>query len=197
MTPPVPASDRPADGFVPLVYEELRRIARRMVRKGGRETILEPTALVHEALLRLIDRPEKEWAGRTHFLAAGATTMRRLLVDEARSEGRQKRGGEWHRVSFGRVETALFRQPLGPEEILALDQALDRLSALDERQARVVELRFFAGLDVGEVAELLGVSRRTVEASWTHARAWLRRELSPTADAAGPAPGSGGRSAAS
>jgi RNA polymerase sigma-70 factor, ECF subfamily len=179
---PDPPTESDVGRFVPLVYDELKRIARRLLRGGARRPgVLEPTALVHEALVRLIDRPGKEWNGRTHFLAAGATTMRRLLVDEARTASRRKHGGEWHRVSFGHVDKALFREPLGAEELLALDQALDRLAALDERQAKVVELRFllrfFAGLDVSEVAEVLGVSRRTVELAWTHAKAWLRREL--------------------
>lgn len=178
MTAPEKTAGNEAGDLVPLVYDELRKMARRLLRRPGRRAILEPTALVHDALIRLIGHPEKEWMGRTHFLAAGATTMRRLLMDEARSARREKRGPDWHRVSFSNVDARLFPQPLGAEELLALDQALERLKALDERQATVVELRFFGGLDIAEITETLGVSRRTVEAAWTHARAWLRRELS-------------------
>ena len=138
---------------------------------------LQPTALVHEAYLKLADQDRVNWRGRTHFFAVGAQIMRRLLVDHARRRGRVKRGGEWQRVTLGHGAAPLLGRELDRDELLALDLALQKLARLDERQARIVELRFFAGLEVAEVAEILGVSKRTIEGNWTHARAWLKREL--------------------
>ena len=167
-----------AEELLPIVYDELRRLARAMYRKGHRDRTLQPTALVHEAFLRLVNQKEVCWNGRTHFFAIGAKMMRRLLIDDARGHGRVKRGGEWQRVTFEAAELKAFAQELSPEDVLSLDRALDRLAVLHERQARVVELRFFGGLDVAEAAEALGVSKRTAEVDWAHAKAWLRRELS-------------------
>ncbi len=166
-----------AEELLPVVYDELRRLARSMYRGSQRDRTLQPTALVHEAFLRLVNQKEVDWQGRTHFFAIGAKMMRRLLIDDARGHGRIKRGGEWHRVTFEAAELKAFAQELSPEDVLSLDRALDRLAALHPRQARVVELRFFGGLDVAEVAEALGVSKRTAEVDWAHAKAWLRREL--------------------
>ncbi len=166
-----------AEDLLPLVYDELRRLARAYLRRERSDHTLEPTALVHEAYLRLVDQDRLEWQGRSHFFAVGAQMMRRLLVDHARKRGRVKRGGEWQQVTLGHAATPLFGRELDHDELLALDQAIDRLNQLDTRQAQIVELRFFAGLEVAEVAELIGVSKRTIEGNWTHARAWLRREL--------------------
>jgi len=168
---------RAAEKLMPLVYDELRRLAHGYLRRERPNHTLESTALVHEAYLRLADQQRVSWRGRTHFLAVGAQMMRRLLVDHARHRGRVKRGRDWQRITLDGAASSLLGRHLGHDELLALDQALTKLAELDERQARVVELRFFSGLEVAEVAEVLGVSKRTVEGYWTHARAWLRREL--------------------
>ncbi len=168
---------RAAEELMPVVYDELRRLAHGYLQRERSGHTLESTALVHEAYLRLADQDRVSWRGRTHFLAVGAHMMRRLLVDHARHRGRVKRGGDWQRVTLDHAGSTLLGKDLGHDELLALDQALNQLAELDEREARIVELRFFSGLEVAEVAEVLGVSKRTVEGHWTHARAWLRREL--------------------
>jgi len=161
--------------LMPLVYDELRAVAARHMRRERDGHTLQPTALVNEAYMRLVDQTRVDWQGRTHFLAVASTAMRRLLIDHARARGRDKRGGERVRVDLD--ESVNVVEP-DDEAVLAVHEALERLEALDARQARVVELRYFGGLGVDEVAEALGVSRRTVEAEWTHAKAWLQRELS-------------------
>lgn len=161
--------------LVETVYEELRRLARSYLRRERAGHTLEATGLVHEAWLRLADQDRVSWRGRGHFFAVGAKMMRRLLVDHARRRDSAKRGGDWQRVTLSGV--GFGDGDLDAAELLALDRALERLAELDPRQARVVELRYFAGLAVAEVAEHLGVSKRTVEGDWTHARAWLRRAL--------------------
>jgi RNA polymerase sigma factor (TIGR02999 family) len=138
---------------------------------------LQPTALVHEAYIRLVDASQVDWQGRTHFLAVGARVMRRLLIDHARGRGREKRGGGWRKLTLAEGVSPFKDDEVGMEELLSLNRALERLSELDPRQARVVELRFFGGLTVPEVAQVLGMSTRTIEGDWTHARAWLKREL--------------------
>ncbi len=159
-----------------LVYGQLRRIAGSFMARERSSHTLQPTALVHEAYLRLVDQERISWRGRTHFFAVGARVMRNILVDHARAHGRDKRGGGWRRVTLS--GTPPFGDSgLDREEVLALDEALRSLAGVDERAARVVELRFFGGLTVPETADLLGVSRRTVEADWTYARAWLLRRL--------------------
>jgi RNA polymerase sigma factor (TIGR02999 family) len=167
-----------AEELLPLVYDELRGLAARYMARERRDHTLRPTALVHEGYLRLVDQTRVNWKGRTHFFAVGARVMRRILVDHARRHRSEKRGGERQKVTLAE---AVFR-PSGPDmdldQLLELNAAMDRLAELDERQARVVELRFFGGLTTEETAEALGVSKRTVEGDWTHARAWLRRELS-------------------
>ena len=160
--------------LMPLVYDEFREIAARYLRRERGNHTLQPTALVNEAYLRLIDQSRVQWQGKTHFFAVGAQAMRRVLVDHARSRERLKRGGQRARVT---LDEAVALSPERDEDVLALDEALEKLAALDDRQARIVELRFFAGLNVEEVAQLLGVSKRTVEGDWTMARAWLHREL--------------------
>ncbi len=172
-----------AEELLALVYDELRGLARRYMRAERREHTLQPTALVHEAYLRLVDQPLADWRGRTHFFAVGARVMRRLLIDHARGRGRQKRGGARCRVTLTDWRQPAVDGGLGAAELLDLDAALERLARVDPREARVVELRFFAGLTVAEVAELLGVGKRTVEADWMHARAWLRQQLAGEAEA--------------
>ena len=159
------------DPLMTLVYDELHGIARRYVARE-RPGILQPTVLVHEAYLRLIDQTAP-WQNRAHFFAIAARIMRRILVDHARARQSTRRGGDgWH-VSLGHADVALERAA----EIVALDDALGELAAVDPRKARVVELRFFGGLSVEETAEVLGVSAVTVMRDWSTAKAWLHREL--------------------
>jgi len=166
-----------AEELMPLVYDELRRLARGYMSRETPGHTLQPTALVNEAYLRLVDTSRISWQGRTHFFAVGARVMRRLLIDHARGRGRQKRGANWHRVTFSEVLPHVGDNELDFDQLLTLNEALNQLAELDPRQSKVVELRFFGGLTVPEVAEVLGVSQRTVEGDWTHARAWLKREL--------------------
>ncbi|MFV2066869.1 MAG: sigma-70 family RNA polymerase sigma factor [Pirellulales bacterium] len=169
------AGDKSAlERLVPMVYDELRQQAASYLRKEGPGHSLQPTALVHEVFLKLADQTRVSWKGRSHFFAVGAQAMRRILVDHARKKKRTKRGGGRQRITF---EEGLVVSPRRGEDVLALDDALVKLAALDPRQAQIVEMRFFGGLTVQEVAEVLGVSKRTVEAEWTMIRAWLRREL--------------------
>jgi RNA polymerase sigma factor (TIGR02999 family) len=158
----------------PLVYAQLRELARRQM--GGERVghSLQPTALVHEAWLRLGGNDAVSWQGRAHFFASAAEAMRRILVDHARSRNAQKRGANSQRLPLDAVELAAADDPW---QVLALDEALGRLEERDERLARVVRLRFWAGLDEREVAELLQLSERTVRNDWKLARAWLAREL--------------------
>jgi len=170
------APDRTAELF-PLVYDELRRLAASYMARESPGHTLQPTSLVHEAYLKLIDQTRVSWKGRTHFFAVGARIMRRLLVDHAREHKAAKRGAGWRRVSLCHAIGAGSAQTLEAAELLALEVAVERLAAVDEREARIVTLRFYGGLTVEEVAEVIGVSKRTVEADWRHARAWLLREL--------------------
>jgi len=157
-----------------LVYDELRSLARAYLAAERPGHTLQPTALVHEAFLRMVDQTRVRFKGRDHFFAVGAHIMRRILVDHARRRRSQKRGGSWQRVTL--VDGPGGRE-LDFDDLLALDEALERLAKLDPRQAQVVELRFFAGFGSAETGRLLGVSQRTVEGDWTHARAWLQAEL--------------------
>ena len=172
---PVRAS---AEELLPLVYDELRRLAGCFMAREPVGHTLQPTALVHEAYLRLVDQTRTGFTGRTHFLAVGAQVMRRLLIDHARKRGAAKRGLGWRRVTLGPGSEPSLAEALSAEDLLSLDAALNKLAELDEREARVVTLRFFGGLTVEEVAEAVGVSKRTVECDWRHARSWLRVELS-------------------
>ena len=160
--------------LLPVVYAELRRVAMRQLRTERADHTLQPTALVHEAYMKLADQREVEWQSRAHFFAIASQIMRRILVDHARARHRDKRGGGVAPVLF---EDALAVADSRDLDLVALDDALSALAELDERQARVVEMRFFAGLEVEEVAEALGVSPTTVKRDWSLARAWLRREL--------------------
>src|SRR3954470_19515838 len=164
------------DRLVPLVYDELRRVARRHLRREQPGHALQATALVHEVYLRLVDVDRLTLQNRTHFFAVAAKLMRQILVDHARRQQAAKRGGGATMVSLEDASPAA--QPLSVD-VLALDQALDALSAIDARQGSVVELRFFAGLDIAETAEALGISPATVEREWAMAKAWLYRRLSP------------------
>jgi len=163
-----------AEQLFQLLYEPLRHLAARFLSGEKVGHTLTPTALVHEAYLKLVDQNRVDWQGKTHFLAVGAQAMRRILVDHARARGRAKRGGNAIRLQ---LDEHIALSPGRDEDVLALDEALERLAALDSRQASVVEMRFFGGLSVAEVAAVLGVSKRTIEGEWTAARAWLRREL--------------------
>ncbi len=156
-----------------LVYDELKRIARHQLRVNTKAT-LSTTELVHEAFLKLGGGPAAGWDGRAHFFGAAARAMREVLVDFARRRSAMKRGGAHQRVSLGEADGALDMQL---DEILALDAALEQLNAVNERLRQIVELRFFGGLGESEVAEILGVTTRTVERNWLKARLFLLREL--------------------
>lgn len=161
--------------LVPLVHQELRRLARRQMSRERAEHTLQTTALVNEAYLRLVDLSRVRWQDRAHFFAMSARLMRRILVDYARSRKYQKRGGALDRVTF---DDAIDVAGVRGHDLVALDDALSTLAALDARKSEVVELRFFGGLTVEETAAALGVSRETVLRDWRAARAWLLRELS-------------------
>ncbi len=161
------------DRLVPLVYKELRRIAGIYLRREDRNHSLQPTALVHEAYLRLTRIEEIDWQSRSHFYAVSATLMRRILVDHARAQNARKRDGGELVPLYEMFIAAPGRTP----EILALDEALHRLAGLDERQSKIVEMRFFAGMTEEEIGEALGISTRTVKRAWRVARAWLYSEL--------------------
>jgi RNA polymerase sigma factor (TIGR02999 family) len=167
--------DRAAlDRIIPLVYDELHRLAHRCMRGERPEHTLQTSALVNEAYLRLIDANQVEWRDRAHFLAISANVMRRILVQFARSRAARKRGGSALKVVFDEANVPA----LSPSaDLAALDDALNALADLDAREAKVVELRFFGGLSEKEAAEVLGVSDRTVRQDWNHAKAWLLGEL--------------------
>jgi len=165
---------RAADRLLPLLYEELRRLAERAMKQERRDHSWQTTDLVHEAYLKLVDDRTENVASREHFLALAAQAVRRVLVDHARRRGAEIRGGGWRRVTIDRADLGAEREEL---DVLALDALLEKLAGLDERQARVVEMRFFAGLSIEETARVLGVSPGTVKGDWFMARAYLRREL--------------------
>jgi RNA polymerase sigma factor (TIGR02999 family) len=158
-----------------LVYDELRRMAASVLRRERQDHTLQPTALVHEAYLRLADEPHGRWENRAHFLAVAARAMRRILVDHARSRKARKRGSGVTRFTLEDVEPAA--EPSLDLDLVTLDDALGRLAAIDPRQARIIELRFFGGLTVEETATAIGASPRTVKRDWQMARVWLRREM--------------------
>jgi RNA polymerase sigma factor (TIGR02999 family) len=167
--------DRSAWGdLYSLVYSELKRVARNQLRRERPDHTLYPTALVHEAYLKMVDETRLEAQDRAHFLGLAARAMRQILIDHARARGAVKRGGDLERTSLTRNEGA---GEMCLEEMLALDAALDRLGSLDERMRQVVELTYFGGMTEPEVAQALGVSDRTVRRDWVRARAWLYKEL--------------------
>lgn len=159
-----------------MIYGELRAIAGAIFRGHDAGHTLQPTALVHEAYLRLAETESREWESRHHFLAVASKAMRQILIDHHRKKNAQKRGGGdgWERITLSGLEIGASTPEV---ELLSLDEALRKLEALDPRQAQVVELRYFGGLTVDETAAVIGVSRTTVEGEWRHARAWLTREL--------------------
>ncbi len=173
MSPPNQENPSPAlAGLTAVVYDELRNLAAAYLHRERQGHSLQPTALVHEAFLKLVDINAVEAKDQKHFFALAATMMRRVLVEHARTRNAAKRGGGQHRITLSGLQAADTDL-----EVEALDEALNRLAAFDPRQAKIVELRFFGGLSVDEVADTLHISKRTVEGDWTLARAWLHREL--------------------
>jgi RNA polymerase sigma-70 factor (ECF subfamily) len=168
------------DSLLPVVYQELRRLAAGYIRHEKPGQTLQPTALVHEAYLRLMkDRPDR-WQNKAHFCAIAAHSMRQILIERARARNAQKRWGQKARIT---LEEELVQGGERSVDLLALDEAIERLAALDPEQARIVELRFFGGLTVEETADALDISPATVKRHWTVARAWLARELEGRPDA--------------
>ncbi len=165
------------DRLVPLVYEELHRVAHRRMSAEQVGHTLDTTALVHEAYIRLAGTEQMQWRSRAHFFAAAAVAMRRVLIDHAVQRNAQKRGGGQHCISDEAAADILFAPDAQLDEWLQLDEALQRLAALNERQSQVVVCRFFGGMSVEETAEALSTSPATVKRDWTIARAWLHREL--------------------
>jgi RNA polymerase sigma factor (TIGR02999 family) len=162
------------DALMPLVYEELRRLARHYLRQERPDHTLQSTALVHEAYVRLLGPHPPEWKGRAHFFGVAARLMRQILVDHARHHGAAKRGGNLLKVTLNDGLVGRKRKDL---DLLALDDALNSLAELSPQQSHIVELRFFSGLTIEDTSEALGVSPSTVKRSWTAARAWLFREM--------------------
>ena len=166
------------DRLVPLLYDDLRRVARGHLRRERPGHSLQATALVHEVFLRLVDVDRMTLKSRAHFFALSARLMRQILVDHARRQRASKRGGSATVISLNEASGAAAPTSTSSVDVLALDEALDALSSLDARQCRVVELRFFAGLNIPEAADALGVSTATVEREWAMAKAWLHQRLS-------------------
>lgn len=175
MNESTPSSGSPEQPLTDSIYAELRSLAGNYLRRETPGHTLQPTALVHEAFLKLSRQRKTDWQGRTHFFAVAAQVMRRILVDHARSARRQKRGGGRKRISLDE-QLVLTREC--DEDLIAVDDALNQLADVDPRQARIVEMRFFAGMTMDEVAAALQVSKRTIERDWTMVRAWLRQQLS-------------------
>jgi len=162
------------DQMLPVLYDELHRLAEAYLRREDPGHTLQPTALVHEAYLRLIDQRRGDWRNRAQFLGVAAGIMRRILVDHARGRAARKRGGGAEAVSLSLVEAPSGRPEV---ELIALEQALEQLTARDPRKAQVVELKFFGGLSAREIAEVMGISDATVEREWTFAKAWLYKAI--------------------
>ena len=163
-----------AAGLMPLVYDELRRLARTYLQRERPDHTLQATGLVHEAYLRLVDQKTTTWQNRAHFFGVAAQLMRRILVDHARRHRTDKRGGEWTKVEFDEALAPATSRTL---DVIALDDALRDLAQLNPQHSQIVELRFFGGMSNDEVAEVLDVSARTVQREWRMARAWLRRQI--------------------
>ena len=164
-----------AEQLLPLVYDELRRLAAQKLAREKPGQTLQATALVHEAYLRLVDVDEaQQWNSRGHFFAAAAEAMRRILIERARGKSRTKRGGDWRRVDFEDLDVTTA---ISPDQLVALDDALARLAALDRLAGELVKLRYFAGLALDQAAAALGVSAATAYRHWAYARAWLHSEL--------------------
>jgi RNA polymerase sigma factor (TIGR02999 family) len=162
------------DQLIPLVYDDLRRVAAAQMRREAGGQLLQPTALVHEVYVRLVDQRHVQWRNRAHFFGVAASLMRRILVDHARARLADKRGGEVERVTLTGNEATE-----GPRiDVLALHESLQRMAAFSPRQERIVELRYFGGLTIEEAAEVIGISEATLVREWTIAKAWLRADLS-------------------
>ncbi len=171
------AGDKSAtEQLIRIVYDDLRRMAAACMRRERVDHTLQPTALVHEAWLRLVEQREWNLENRAHFFGMAAQVMRRILVDHARAASAEKRGGDQVMVS---LENAIVVAVAHPAQLLDVHRALERLDNLDQRRARIAEMRFFGGLSVEEIAEISGVAPRTVDRQWRAARAWLSRELQP------------------
>ena len=168
-------SAQASEELMPLVYDELHRQAARFLRRERGDHTLQPTALINEAYIKLVDQREVNWESRTHFFAIASAMMRRILVDHARARHRGKRGGDDLKLPL--EEAALVIDNEKNIDLIALDEALNRLAKIDEQQVRVVELRYFSGLSLEETAEVLKISRATAARDWAMAKAWLRREL--------------------
>ena len=163
-----------AEDLLPLVYDELRRLAASQLAQEKPGQTLQATALVHEAWLRLVANGDPHWSGRRHFFGAAAEAMRRILIANARRKQRPKHGGGWERLDVDHIQLA---EAAPADELLALDEALSELAKCDPQAAELVKLRFFAGLTQQQAGELLGISRRTADRTWAYARAWLLRQI--------------------
>ena len=163
------------DDLMPVVYADLKRVAAGYMRREAPDHALQPTALVHEAFVRLVDQKQVKWRNRAHFFGVAAGMMRRILVDNARRRRAEKRGGGWERVTLAGDEVA--PDPHKEIDVLALHESLERLAEFDPQQARIVELRYFGGLTIDETAEVVNISAATVVREWTIAKAWLRADL--------------------
>jgi RNA polymerase sigma factor (TIGR02999 family) len=168
-----------AGQLLPLVYQELRRLAAHKMSHEAAGQTLQPTALVHEAWLRLSGQPDKMWQGRAHFFGAAAEAMRRILIENARRRHAVRHGGGKLRVDIEEVEIAA---PARDEELLAINEALERFSALDDKKAQLVKLRYFVGLTIEDAAGVMGISVATAKRWWSFARAWLHKETHPGAE---------------
>jgi RNA polymerase sigma factor (TIGR02999 family) len=168
------------DDLMPMIYEDLRRLAAAYMRREPVGHALQPTALVNEAYLRLVDQRRVKWRNRAHFFGVAAGMMRRILVDQARRRRAERRGRDWERVTLTGVDLAAHEP--NQIDVLSLHESLEKLTGFDPQQARIVELRYFAGLTIDEAAEVVGVSAATVEREWTIAKAWLRANLSAPSD---------------
>lgn len=166
-----------ADELLPLVYHELRKLAAHKMSNEAPGQTLQPTALVHEAYLRLVGNEDKKWDGRAHFFAAAAEAMRRILIDNARRKRAQRHGGGQQRVDIGEVDIAADTDD---DQLLAIHEALDKLAAKDKAKAELVKLRYFVGMTIEEAAQILDISEPTAKRWWTYARAWLYDEVKAT-----------------
>jgi RNA polymerase sigma factor (TIGR02999 family) len=166
---------RAAEELLPLVYQELRQLAAQRLSKEAPGQTLQATALVHEAYIRLVGAEDPNWSGRGHFFSAAAEAMRRILIDIARRKKRQKHGGGYQRVD---LDAANLTSEMCSDELIALDEALEKLTKDDKVSAELIKLRFFVGLTMEQAAEILGISQRTADRNWAYARAWLYKEIS-------------------
>ncbi|MHC4629362.1 MAG: sigma-70 family RNA polymerase sigma factor [Planctomycetota bacterium] len=182
-------STQAADELLPLVYEELRLLAAQRLSQERPGQTLQATALVHEAYIRLVEAKDRDWNSRGHFFKAAAEAMRRILIENARRKKRLKRGGDWQRIELGKARIELGKADFSIEstsdDLLAVNEALDKLSVEEPSVADLVKLRYFAGLTIDQVAEIQGISRRSVIDHWAYARSWLTREITKDGEAGG------------